>query len=88
MSTALEKISGNGGFRVISDTSDYTGLQVESIVVNTNCVFTNLEINNVDVITSKRLSGVTITQGMYLPTDPGFKITRIKLASGTIIKYF
>jgi len=88
MATALEKMSGMGGFRVVSDTASYTGLQVESIAVNADCVFTEFYINDVDVLTTKRLSGVTIKQGMYLPTDPGYKITRVKLASGSIIKYF
>lgn len=88
MSTALEKISGQGGFKVVSDTTSYTGLQVESIVVNADCVFTEFYINDVSMLSDKRLSGVTIKQGTYLPTDPGFKITRIKLASGSIIKYF
>jgi hypothetical protein len=88
MATALEKISGQGGFKIISDTASYTGLQVESIVVNADCVFTEFYVNDIDVLTTKRLSGVTIKQGMYLPTDPGYKITRVKLASGSIIKYF
>lgn len=88
MSSALEKISGQGGFRVIADTSAYTGRQIESIVVNSDCVFTVFKINGVDMMTDKRLSGVTIKQGTYLPTDPGLKITDITLASGSIITYF
>ena len=88
MATGIEKISGMGGFRVISDTSAYTGRQIESIVVNSDCVFTVFKINGVDMMTDKRLTGVTIKQGMYLPTDPGYKITDITLASGSIITYF
>jgi hypothetical protein len=88
MSTSLEKISGQGGFKVIADTSAHTGLIVESIVINSDAVFTAFKINDVDMMTTKGLSGVTLKTGMYLPTDPGFKITAFTLASGSVIKYF
>ena len=87
MSTSLEKIAGQGGFDIISDTSAHTSLDYESIVVNSACVFSALEINDISVLASKGLSGVTILAGMYLPTNPNFKITKITLASGSIICY-
>lgn len=86
MSTALEKIAGSGGFRVISGTGQVNGF-FESIVVNANAVFTELQINGVSVMTSKGLTGVTISQGVYLPTNPNQQITRIQLASGSVIAY-
>ena len=87
MSTSLEKISGEGGFFIISDTSAHTSLQVESIVVNSTAVFSAIEINGTSVLSDKAMSGVSILPGAYLPTDPGFKITKITLASCSIICY-
>ena len=88
MSTSLEKISGQGGFKIVSTTAAQTALQVESIVINADAVFTAFAINGVDMMTTKGLTGVTLKSGMYLPTDPGFKITAFTLASGSVIKYF
>jgi len=87
MSTALEKISGMGGFYVNAGTSARTGLQVESIVVMTDAVFTAFAINGVNQMTLKNLTGVTIKAGTYLPTDPSYKITAYTLSSGSVIEY-
>ena len=88
MSTALEKISAIGGFGFVNaGTSARTGLFVESIVVMTDCVFTAFAINGVNVMTTKGITGVTITAGTYLPTDPGVKITAYTLSSGSVIEY-
>ena len=84
--TALERMSGAGGFVVYSDTNAHTD-QLESVVVNADAVFTAFEINNANVMTSKGLTGVTIKQGTFLPTDPTFKITKVTLASGSVIGY-
>jgi len=85
--TALEKISGQGGFYVNNTTDARTDLQVESLVINSVAVFSAFEINGVDVLATKGLSGVSISQGIYLPTDPNFKITAYTLASGSVIEY-
>jgi hypothetical protein len=87
MSTALEKISGNGGFYVNAGTGARTGLAVETIQVMTDCVFTAFAINGVNQMVLKNLTGVTIKAGAYLPTNPGEKITAYTLASGSVIEY-
>lgn len=85
MATALEKISGMGGF-IYAGTGAYTGTY-ESLVINTDAVFTVFKINDVDVMTSKGLGSKTISAGMYLPAGPEFKITAFTLASGSVIAY-
>jgi hypothetical protein len=87
MSTALEKISGNGGFYVNAGTGARTGLAVETIQVMTDCVFTAFAINGVNQMVLKNLTGVTIKAGSYLPTNPGVQITAYTLASGSVIEY-
>jgi hypothetical protein len=87
MSTALEKISGNGGFYANAGTGARTSLQVESIVVMTDCVFTAFAIGGVNQMTLKNLTGTTIKAGSYLPTNPGQQITAYTLASGSVIEY-
>ncbi len=39
------------------------------------------------MMTTKGLTGVSISQGVYLPTDPEAKITAYTLASGSVIEY-
>lgn len=80
-------MSGIGGFYVLTGTGDYTE-PVESIVVNQSCIIDALEINEVDVLAAKGLSGVTLLPGMYLSTGDKEKITKISLASGSVILYF
>jgi hypothetical protein len=87
MSTALEKISGNGGFYANAGVTARTSLQVESIVVMTDCVFTAFAIGGVNQMTLKNLTGTTIKAGSYLPTNPGQQITAYTLASGSVIEY-
>jgi hypothetical protein len=87
MSTALEKISGNGGFYVNAGTGARTGLAVETIQVMADCVFTAFAISGVNQMVLKNLTGVTIKAGAYLPTNPGEKITAYTLASGSVIEY-
>jgi len=84
--TGIERISGQGGFTMITGTDAVIG-QFESLVVNTEAVISALEINGSTVLAAKGLSGVTLAVGMYLPTDPGFKITKVTLASGSLIAY-
>jgi hypothetical protein len=87
MSTGIEKISGNGGFYVNAGTGARTSLQVESIVVMTDAVFTAFAINGVNQMTLKNLTGVTVKSGTYLPTNPGVQITAYTLSSGSVIEY-
>jgi hypothetical protein len=87
MSTALEKISGNGGFYANAGTSARTSLQVESLVVMSDCIFTAFVIGSTSQMTLKNLTGTTIRAGSYLPTNPGEKITAYTLASGSVIEY-
>jgi hypothetical protein len=87
MSTALEKISGNGGFYVNAGTGARTSLSVETIQVMTDCVFTAFAINGVNQMVLKNLTGVTIKAGSYLPTNPGVQITAYTLSSGSVIEY-
>jgi len=88
MSTALEKISALGGFGFgNAGTSARTGLFVESIVVMSDAVFSAFAINDVNMMTTKGITGVSIKAGTYLPTDPGVKITAYTLASGSVIEY-
>lgn len=85
--TALEKISGMGGFYLLTGTGAWTGT-AESVVINEDAVFTVFSVNSVDKMTTKNLSGNTITAGNYLPTDPPDKITAITLASGSVLIYY
>jgi hypothetical protein len=87
MSTALEKMSGMGGFYVNAGTSARTGIAVESLVVMSDCVFTAFAISGVNQMTLKNLTGTTVKAGTYLPTNPGQQITAYTLASGSVIEY-
>jgi hypothetical protein len=87
MSTALEKMSGMGGFYVNAGITARTGLTVESLVVMSDCVFTAFVIGGVNQMTLKNLTGTTVRAGTYLPTNPGQQITAYTLASGSVIEY-
>lgn len=87
MSTALEKISGMGGFYVNAGTTARQNLAVESIVVMSDCVFTAFVIGSANQMVTKNLTGVTVRAGTYLPTNPGQQITAYTLASGSVIEY-
>ena len=87
MSTALEKISGMGGFYVNAGTAARTGLAVESLVVMSDCVFNAYVISGENQMTLKNLTGTTVRAGTYLPNNPGQQITAYTLASGSVIEY-
>jgi hypothetical protein len=87
MSTALEKMSGMGGFYANAGITARTGLTVESLVVMSDCVFTAFVIGGVNQMTLKNLTGTTVRAGTYLPTNPGQQITAYTLASGSVIEY-
>ena len=87
MATALEQIVGSQSFEVISTTSAFTGKTYTSIVVNSDAVFSALQIDGVSVMTSKGLTGVTIKAGAYLSAGSGSVFNAVTLTSGTIICY-
>ena len=86
MATGIDKISGNAGFVLLTGTGANNGYW-ESLVINEDAVFSALEIGGVSVLSSKGLSGKTVKAGMYLPTDPTQKFTKVTLASGSVIAY-
>lgn len=84
----INRMSGQGGFYVVSTTAAQTGKRIAAIVVNADAVFTAFSINGTDKMTEKGLSGVTIKAGSFLPSDPGnAEITAFTLASGSVIAY-
>jgi hypothetical protein len=87
MATALEQIVGSQSFEVISTTGAVTGKTYTSIVVNSDAVFSVLQINGTSVMSSKGLTGVTIKAGAYLSAGSGSVFNAITLVSGTIICY-
>ena len=86
--TAIDKIGGLGGFEFIAAASAKTSKTYTSIVINTDAVIGTLSIDGVNVLSTKGLSGVTVSAGVYLPTAAGTYITAITLTSGTAIGYF
>ena len=87
MATTQEIMAGAGSFEVISTTDAQTGKEYNSLVVNSDAVFSAFKINGVNVLSTKGLSGVTIKAGAYLPAGVTNKITDFTLASGTVIAY-
>ena len=87
MANALEKIVGSQSFEVISTTSAFTGKTYTSIVVNSDAVFSVLQIDGTSVMTSKNITGVTIKAGAYLSAGSGSVFNAVTLTSGTIICY-
>jgi hypothetical protein len=85
--TDLGKISGMGGCEFIAAASAKTGKSYSSIVINTDAVISVLQINGVDVLTTKGFNGVTVSAGMFIPSAAGTYITAITLTSGTAIAY-
>lgn len=87
MTNSLNRISGQGGFKMIADTAENTGV-IEAIVVNADAVFAALEMDGVSVLSAKGLSGVTVKQGMFLVPNPDTAITKVTLTSGSVIVYY
>lgn len=83
--TALEKISGNSGFKVISGT--VTNQSFEVLVVNDDAVFTTFKIDGIDCLTSSGIESNTIKAGAYLSAPAGSKITDVTISSGLVIGY-
>ena len=83
--TAIEKMAGNSGFEVI--TGAVTGKNYEALVVNSDAVFTVLEIDSVNVLTTSGIGSNTIKAGAYLPATAGSRITKVTITSGIVIGY-
>ena len=83
----LGKISGMGGCEFIAAASAKTSKFYTSIVINTDAVIGTLEINGVNVLTTKAFNGATVSAGMFIPAAAGTSITAITLTSGTAIGY-
>jgi len=85
--TDLGKIIGSGGCEFIAASSAKTSKAYTGIVINTDAVISVLEMNGVNVLTTKAFNGATVSAGMFIPTAAGTYITAITLASGTAIGY-
>jgi hypothetical protein len=85
--TDLGKIIGSGGCEFIAAASAKTGKTYTGIVINTDAVISVLEMNGVNVLTTKAFNGATVSAGMYIPAEAGTSITAITLTSGTAIAY-
>ena len=85
--TDLGKIIGSGGCEFIAAASAKTGKTYSGIVINTDAVISVLEVNGVNVLTTKASNGATVSAGMFIPAAAGTSITAITLTSGTAIGY-
>jgi len=85
--TDLGKIIGSGGCEFIAAASAKTSKAYTGIVINTDAIISVLQMNGVDVLTTKAFNGATVSAGMYIPAAAGTYITAITLTSGTAIGY-
>ena len=85
--TDLGKIIGSGGCEFIAAASAKTGKTYSGIVINTDAVISVLEMNGVNVLTTKAFNCATVSAGMFIPAEAGTSITAITLTSGTAIGY-
>ena len=85
--TDLGKIIGSGGCEFIAASSAKTGKNYSGIVINTDAVIGTLEMNGVNVLTTKAFNSATVSAGMFIPAEAGTTITAITLTSGTAIAY-
>ena len=83
----LRKVSGTGGFKILTGTGAHTSLTGYAIVANTDTVFTVFNIDGVVKLADLGLSGTTVKAGSYLPVPEGSVITNITMASGDCIIY-
>jgi len=83
----LRKVSGTGGFKLLTGTALQSGLSGYAIVANTDTEFSAFKINGVDSMAKLGLTGQTIKAGAYLPVPEGQAITDIQMASGDCIIY-
>jgi hypothetical protein len=85
--TDLGKIIGSGGCEFIAAASAKTSKAYTAVVINTDAVIGTLEINGVNVLTTKAFNSATVSAGMFIPAEAGTYITAITLTSGTAIAY-
>ena len=83
----LRKISGTGGFKLLTGTGAHASLTGYAIVANTDTVFAAFKIDGVDSMAKLGLALQTIKAGAYLPVPDGSAITDIQLTSGDCIIY-
>ena len=83
----LRKVSGTGGFKMLTGTGAHTSLSGYAIVANTDTVFTVFNINGAGKLAALGLSGTTVKAGAYLPVPEGSTITDITMASGDCLIY-
>ena len=83
----LRKVSGTGGFKMLTGTGAHTTLSGYAIVANTDTVFTVFNIDGVVKLADFGLSGITVKAGAYLPVPEGSVITDITMASGDCLIY-
>ena len=81
-----QRMLGGNGCKFIDSAS--TGNRFYVIVVNADCVLTNLKTaNGQDLLTQYGLSGKTLKQGMLIPAFNGDPIADITPSSGSVIGY-
>ena len=83
----LRKVSGTGGFKMLTGTGAHASLSGYAIVANTDTVFTVFNINGSGKLAALGLSGTTVKAGAYLPVPEGSVITDITMSSGDCIIY-
>ena len=83
----LRKVSGTGGFKMLTGTGAHTSLSGYAIVANTDTVFTVFNINGSGKLATLGLIGTTVKAGAYLPVPEGSAITDITMSSGDCIIY-
>jgi hypothetical protein len=91
----MDRVSGSGGSKLISGTGDNTGVGFFGFTVNSDCTLTSMTITNLNDPTSVDASArdtvgigsTTLKQGAFFCVPEGYRITQIKLASGSVIAY-
>ena len=83
----LRKVSGTGGFKMLTGTYAHDSLSGYAIVANTDTVFTVFNIDGSGKLADLGLSGITVKAGAYLPVPEGSTITDITMASGDCLIY-
>ena len=83
----LRKVSGTGGFKMLTGTGAHTALSGYAIVANTDTVFTVFNIDGAVKLAALGLTGITVKAGAYLPVPEGSSITDITMGSGDCLIY-
>ena len=81
-----QRMLGGNGCKFIDSAS--TGNSFYCLVVNADCVLTNLStVNGQNLLTQYGLSGKTLKQGMLIPAFNGDLIAAVTPSSGSVIGY-